>query len=185
MNAISVKIFTLIIAFMLFSSFKEASDNLAQKLEQTLKIPSEKSSEQLHALTIQFITHVPIDSIENNRKLINAAISRSNFPYKDALIYEVEAYSAKSLLNLADARLLVKKAIGEPNIPERLLLRLLTLLAYIETDLENYLGAVENYQVIEKLLIRQKNNHEKLAVNYMGLADLYLKTGLYREAVTR
>lgn len=178
-----VKIFTLIIVYILFSSPIRASENLAQKIEAVVKLPTTQATEQLYALTLQFITKTPIDSVEKNKKLLITIVSQSNLPDKDALIYEIEAYSAKSLFHLSDAKLFVKKAIAEPNIPEKLLLRLLTLQAYIETDLENYLAAVENYQIIEKLLLREDKNKQKLAVNYLGLADLYLKTGLYKEAV--
>ncbi|RZK56638.1 MAG: hypothetical protein EOO87_04950 [Pedobacter sp.] len=179
-----VKIFTLIIVYILFSSPIRASENLAQKLQAVLKLPSNEAEERLHALTIQFIAHIAIDSVENNRKLLISNLSESNLANKDALIYEIEAYSSKSLLRLGDAKFFVKKAIAEPNLPENLLLRLLKLLAYIETDLENYLAAVENYKIIEELLLRKDNNQQKLAINHMGLADVYLKTGLYKEAVS-
>ncbi|MDQ8005486.1 MAG: tetratricopeptide repeat protein [Pedobacter sp.] len=173
-----------IVVFLLLSISIQAADSLTTKLSDALKLPANEVGNQIYELTTKYIIDANIDSIPKNRAILISALSKSNLPDKKALIYEIEAHSARNLLVLNKAKAYAQKGLNEPNIPENMTIRFLMLLANIETGLENYLVAIENYQIIEKLLKDKKNQSKELIINFIGLADLYLKAGLYNEAIT-
>lgn len=182
MQSSTKNIFISTIIMLFFSTVLYASAGLQSELDQALKLPKKDAAFRVYQLTIRHLINAPLDSVAHNKNLIITALSQNDLPNQKAMIYEVEAISSKRLLKLNDAKKFAQRGINEVGISENQLIRLLSLLAYIETDLENYLAAIENYQVIEKLLQRT-NEPRKLIVSYIGLGDLYNKSGLYKEAL--
>lgn len=183
MNTFIVKSLGSIVVFLLLSISLQAAHNLSTKLSAALTLPANEAADQIYELTTKYIIDANIDSIPKNKSILITALSKSDIPHKQALIYEIEAHSARNLLHLNQAKSFVQKGLNEPQIPEEMLVRFLTLLANIETGLENYSVAIENYQVIDKLLAQRKNSDKNSIHNYIGLANLYLKAGLYNEAI--
>lgn len=172
-----------IIAFPLYFNAIKAHASLSSKIASALKLPHNEAADRFYDLTVQYIIDFDIDSIKKNKALLISAIAKSEIPEKQALIYEIEAHSSRNFLLLNEAKTYAEKGLNEPKIPEKQFLRFLSLLAKIETGLENYLVAIEHYNIIEKMLLETAESEKKLIFNYIGLADLYLKTGLYQKSI--
>ncbi|TKB98040.1 tetratricopeptide repeat protein [Pedobacter cryotolerans] len=179
------KLYLLTLVLLLFSFRVGAVENLTKRLEIVMKMQPKMAIKELYPLINKYIIDAPLDRIISNKDQLITALEDSEIPHKQAYIYEIEANSAKNLLQLSKAKFYAQKGLEEPKILEDQLIRLLILLANVETSLENYVVAIENYKIIENVLARQKRNQyrKQLIVNHIGLADVYLKIGLYKKSL--
>nr|WP_183558358.1 hypothetical protein [Mucilaginibacter sp. SP1R1]MBB6148289.1 hypothetical protein [Mucilaginibacter sp. SP1R1] len=155
---------------------------MPEEIQRALKLSPQESGFRLYRLSISFIMDAPVDSIVHNRKKILAAVAKINLSNRNAIYYEIEALYAKRLMRLQDAKYFILKALNSVDVPQKQLLRLLTQLAYVNTDLEDYSGALESYKMIEKLLVGAKDIKERIS-NYVDEADLYTKAALFNESI--
>ena len=182
MKVQTMKMLISILALFLFSSPGNATSPLAREIQDALKSPAQVAGERLYQLGVVYIIMAPIDSAAGNKDKLLAAVLRSNLADKKLIALEMKAWYAKRLMNLQQAKYYVLQALNKPNVPKIQLIRLLMLLAYVNTDLENYKGALESYQLVEKLLV-ESGNTSKLIFTYASIGDLYIKCALYKESI--
>lgn len=183
MKSRTQKTLLLLLVCLFFSLTLHADESLSEKVKKLPDLPAKTAQELLYQLTISYIsTANDTDRIATNKNILLTALEESNISAKKAFAYEIEALAAKKLRKLEEAKRYILLALkesgeGKPQIP-----RLLNILAFIETDLENYMGAMESYLMVGK--IYQKNRDTThLVANYNNIADLYIKNNLYQEAI--
>ncbi|NQX37834.1 Tetratricopeptide repeat-containing protein [Pedobacter steynii] len=170
--------------FSLFFSLNLfADEGLSEKVKKLPHLPEAAAQELLYQLTQSYILKATDTThISSDKKTLLTALAASNISDKKAFAYEIEGVAAKKLGNLDLAKhfillALKKTSEGKPQLP-----RLLRMLAFIETDLENYMGAMETYLMVGKIF-RKNHDTTLLVFNYNNIADLYIKNNLYDEAI--
>lgn len=168
---------------ILFCLTAYADDSLLVKIKKIPDLPPAAAQDLLYQLTISYImTPTDTDHISTDKQLLLTALSQSQISAKKAFAYEIEALAAKKLRKLEEAKKYILLALKETGEGKPQLARLLGILAFIETDLENYMGAMESYLMVGKIF--QKNRDTaRLIFNYGNIADLYIKNNLYDEAI--
>lgn len=171
----------LVLCFSVQSIF--AKEKLEDELKKALELPSREAGNRIYKLCVTNVVTIDKDSLALvNTILITKAVSTSSLPNKLAISYEVQANCAKRFMEFQKAKSFIQIALKQPAVPRNQMERLLILLAYVETDLENYLGAIESYSMVEASFQKAKNSF-MLARNYISMADLYTKCGLYYESI--
>ncbi|QNK64700.1 hypothetical protein H7F33_09570 [Pedobacter sp. PAMC26386] len=171
-----------ILVLSLFSLPLRAGDSLQDKIKTALQFPSPTAENLLEKLITSAIRLANEENIASNKEILLSEISKSNLPEKKAFSYEIEALYAKRLLKLEKARHYIIKALDETPQEKPKFIKLLRILAFIDTDLENHMRAMESYLIIEKHL-QQVKDTSNLVINYTNIADLYIKSNLYEEAI--
>lgn len=168
--------------FFLSSVSSYAAHSLQDKIQLAVKSSPSAAEKQVEKLIRSYIWLAKEENLSNNREILLAVITKSNLPDKKAFLYEIEALYAKRLLKFDKAKLYILNALDETPQENPRFIRLLRILAFIDTDLENYMRAMESYLIIEKHLQSQQDT-SKLILNYANIADLYIKSSLYQEAI--
>lgn len=171
-----------ILVLSLYSLSLHAGDNFQDKIKTAINSPSSTVDPLIEKLIITYIRQAKEENIETNKEILISEILKSNLPDKKSFTYEIEALYAKRLLKPEKARYYIIKALDEVPQEKPKFLRLLKILAFIDTDLENYMRAMESYLIIQKHL-QQVNDTDKLVLNYTNIADLYIKSNLFEEAI--
>jgi tetratricopeptide (TPR) repeat protein len=168
---------------LFFTSPSPAVAPIAEKLKKLPELPAKTAQELLYQLTLSYISRATdTDHISTNKNLLLTALERSNISHKKAFAYEIEALAAKKLRKLEVAKRYILLALKETGEGKPQLPRLLNTLAFIETDFENYMGAMESYLMAGKIFQKNRDTN-RLIVNYSNIADLYIKNNLYEEAI--
>lgn len=171
-----------ILVLSLFSLALYAGSSLRDKIKKANDSPSLTADMQVEQLITVYIRLAKEEKLASNKEILLSEISKSNLKDKKSYTYEIEALYAKRLLKPEKARYYILKAMDEiPNEKHRFL-TLIKTLAFIDTDLENYMRAMEGYLIIQKQL-QQTNDINKLVLNYTNIADLYIKSNLFEEAI--
>lgn len=171
-----------ILVSSLFSLALYAGSSLRDKIKKANDSPSLTADMQVEQLITVYIRLAKEEKLASNKEILLSEISKSNLKDKKSYTYEIEALYAKRLLKPEKARYYILKAMDEiPNEKHRFL-TLIKTLAFIDTDLENYMRAMEGYLIIQKQL-QQTNDINKLVLNYTNIADLYIKSNLFEEAI--
>jgi len=171
-----------ILVLSFFPLFLYAGNSLQDKIKTAVNSPSPKADVLIENLITSYIKLAREESLADNKEILLSEISKSNLSDKKALTYEIEALYAKRLLKLEKARHYIIKALDEITQENPKFIRLLRTLAFIDTDLENYMRAMESYLIIQKHLQKPKDIN-KLVLNYTHIADLYIKSNLFEEAI--
>ncbi|WP_367866736.1 hypothetical protein [Pedobacter sp. WC2423] len=168
--------------FFLSSTLLYAGNGLRDKIITAVNSSASVSEMQLEKLINSYIWLAKEENLSSNREILLSVILKSNLSDKKIFSYEIEALYAKRLLKFEQAKRYILKALDETPQQNSRMIRLLSILALIDTDLENYMRAMESYLIIEK---RLQNLHDtsKLISNYINMADLYIKSSLYKEAI--
>lgn len=168
---------------LFFSLNLFAEESLSDKLKRLSDLPPAAAQELLFQLTQFYIIKAnDTDHISADKNTLLAALSQSNVSAKKAFAYEIEALAAKKLRKLDVAKHFILLALKETGEGKPQLPRLLGTLAFIETDLENYMGAMESYLMAGKIFKKNRDT-SRLVLNYNNIADLYIKNNLYDEAI--
>ena len=173
---------TFILVFFLFSFELHAAENLPDQIKAAIQPPSPKSGVLIEALIVKYVTMDDIEKITANKEILIAAILKSKLPQKVAIQCEIEAVYAKRFMKLEKAKSYLVKGLNSASPKDLLYIRLFQLLAFVETDLENHMGAMESYMMVDKSL-KRINDTSGLVKNYNNIADLYIKSNLYDEAI--
>jgi tetratricopeptide (TPR) repeat protein len=171
-----------ILVLSLFSLPGYAGNGLRDEIKTVISSPSPTADLQIEKLITAFITLAKEENIVTNREILLSEISKSNLKNKKEFHYEIEALYAKRLLKPEEARYYMLKALDEIPQEKPKSISMLTTLAVIDTDLENYIQAMENYLLIQKQL-QQTHDTNKLILNYTNIASLYIKSNLFEEAI--
>lgn len=172
---------TLIFFLSSFSLF--AGNGLQDKIKTAVNSSAPVAETQLEKLITSYIWLAKEENLSSNKEILLSAILKSNLPDKKVFSYEIEALYAKRLLKFEQAKRYILRALDETPQENSRFIRLLKILAFIDTDLENYMRAMESYLIIEKQL-QNLQDTSKLILNYANIADLYIKSSLYKEAIT-
>lgn len=168
---------------LFFSLNLFAQESLSEKVEKLADLPAQTAQELLYQLTLSYIvTATDTDRISINKNILLTALEDSNISHKKAFAYEIEALAAKKLRKLDLAKRYILLALKETGEGKPQLPRLLNILAFIETDFENYMGAMESYLMAGKIYQKNRDTN-RLIINYNNIADLYIKNNLYEEAI--
>lgn len=160
-----------------------AKEDLQAELKKAIDLGGKKAGDQIYGLCISHIVSAVTDSLAGqNTKLFVSVINASDLLNKKAIAFEIEATFAKRVMNFYKAKRYIRLALNEKTIPMNQMERLFILLAYTETDLENYLAAIESYSMAE-ILFQKRGNIMMMIRNYISIADLYVKSGIYSEAI--
>jgi hypothetical protein len=170
------------IGLLFFTQRVYAKECLADEIQKVLALPTQQVDNNLFDLCKTYIINSRSDSVTANADIFVTVISKSNLDNKKSFIYEIRALEAKRLIKLYKAKYYILQALNTPPVHQDQLQVLLSLLAFIDTDLENYSEAMKTYHQLENLLIEIKND-QKLIFNFINVADLYNKGGLHREAL--
>lgn len=168
--------------FLLSSTLLYAGNGLRDKIKTAVNSSVSVSGTQLEKLINSYIWLAKEENLSSNREILLSGILKSNLSDKKVFSYEIEALYAKRLLKFEQAKRFILKALDETPKENSRMIRLLSILALIDTDLENYMRAMESYLIIEKQL-KNLQDTNKLILNYINIADLYIKSSLYKEAI--
>ncbi|MET4141888.1 hypothetical protein [Pedobacter sp. UYP1] len=168
--------------FFLSSISLYADNSLQDKIQTAVKSSPSAAEKQIEKLITSYIWLAKEEKLSSNREILLAVITKSDLPDKKAFRFEIEALYAKRLLKFDQAKRYILSALDETPQESPRFIKLLRILAFIDTDLENYMRAMESYLIIEKQLQSQQDT-SKLILNYANIADLYIKSSLYKEAI--
>ncbi|RAJ29104.1 tetratricopeptide repeat protein [Pedobacter cryoconitis] len=168
--------------FFLSSISVYAGNSLGDKIKSAVNSSPHSAETQIEKLITSYIWMAKEENLSGNREILLSVITKSDLPDKKAFSYEIEALYAKRLLKFEQAKRYIIKALDETPQENPRFIRLLRILAFIDTDLENYMRAMESYLIIEKQLQNLQDTN-KLILNYTNIADLYIKSSLYQEAI--
>jgi hypothetical protein len=180
---IAVKISVMLVLFLLCKQSVFAREDLRAELKKAIHLDGKRAGDQIYQLCINHIVLAATDSLAGqNTQLFVSMINASSLLNKKAIVFEIEATFAKRIMKLYQAKSYIRLALNEKTIPMNQMERLFILLAYTETDLENYLAAIESYSMAE-VLFQKRGNTMMMIRNYISIADLYIKSGIYNEAI--
>jgi len=171
-----------ILVLSLFSLALYAGSSLRDRIKSANNSPSLTADIQVEQLITVYIRLAKEEKLASNKEILLSEISKINLKDKKSYTYEIEALYAKRLLKPEKARYYILKAMDEIPHDKPRFLTLIKTLASIDTDLENYMRAMEGYLIIQKQL-QQTNDINKLVLNYTNIADLYIKSNLFEEAI--
>ena len=171
-----------ILILLLFSLSLHANETLPNEIKVALNSPSDMVETLMDKLIIIYIIRADTVSVANNKEILLSAISKSNLPDKKAITYQIEGLYAKKFLKMEKAKDYAIRALNETSQKNTRFISLLQMLAFIETDLENHMRAMESYLIVKKLL-ESKHDTVRQVFNYCNIADLYIKCNLYKEAI--
>lgn len=184
MKTRALRTLILMLLSLFFSLSGYADEGLSEKIKKLPELSPKVAQDYLYQLTITYIiTASDTDHITINKNQLLAALSESNIVAKKIFAYEIEALAAKKLRNPEKAKQYILLALKETGEWKPQLSRLLGILAFIETGLENYMGAMESYLMVGKILQKHRDT-TRLIFNYNNIADLYIKNNLYHEAIS-
>lgn len=159
-----------------------AGNSLQDKIKIAVKYSPNTAEIAIEKLITSYIWLAKEENLSSNKEILLSVILKSDLSDKKAFSYEIEALYAKRLLKFEQAKRYIIRALDETPQENPRFITLLRILAFIDTDLENYMRAMESYLIIEKQL-QSLQDTSKLIVNYANIADLYIKSSLYKEAI--
>lgn len=168
--------------FFLSSISLYAGNGLQDKIQTAVKSSPAAAEKQIEKLITSYIWLAKEENLNLNKEILLTAIAKSDLPDKKSFRFEIEALYAKRLLKFEQAKRYILSALDQTPQENPRFIKLLRILAFIDTDLENYMRAMESYLIIEKQLQSQQDT-SRLILNYTNIADLYIKSSLYKEAI--
>lgn len=177
----------LILINLLFSSALQAYD-LKNDRDTLISILQKKDQLDQHKRLIRFVKMViqnsPADQLLIGKRNINQLFEQYNLADKGAFLNFMESLYLNRLHNLRGAKVKMERAIqlATQKDDSYLLYMFTSHLAFIETDMGNFTGAVYNYRAAKKEALALKDNFMQALLD-INISDLYYKANFYTQSI--
>jgi hypothetical protein len=178
-----------ILAFitLLFNSALHAYD-LKNNRDTLISILQKKDQLDRHKRLIKFIKIViettPADQLLIAKRNISQLSEKYNLAYREAFLNFMESLYLNRLHNLRGAKVKMERSIQlvAQKGDSYLLYMFTSHLAFIETDIGNFTGAVYNYRTARKEALKLKDNFMEALLD-INISDLYYKANFYTQSI--